>query len=76
MSLSEVPALAARVEALGYTDLWSFEVNWFDAFTPLAAAAATTAETRLGTAIVPVFFRPPGLLAPAAAPRARAGSRS
>jgi probable F420-dependent oxidoreductase len=63
MPLSEVPALAARAEALGYTDFWSFEINMFDAFTPLAAAAATTDTVRLGTAIAPVFFRPPGLLA-------------
>jgi len=61
--LSDLPALAARAEALGYTDLWSFEINMFDAFTPLAAAAASTADVRLGTAIAPVFFRPPGLLA-------------
>jgi len=60
--LSEVPALAARLEALGYTDLWSYEINHYDAFTPLAAAAATTGRLRLGTAIAPVFFRPPGLL--------------
>jgi probable F420-dependent oxidoreductase len=65
--MSEIPAVAARAEALGYTDCWSFEVNVFDAFTPLAAAAATTRGLRLGTAIAPVFFRPPGLLAMQAA---------
>ena len=63
LPLSEVPALAARAEALGYTDFWSFEVNLFDGFTPLAAAAATTRAARLGVAIAPVFFRPSGLLA-------------
>ena len=75
MPLSEVPALAARAEALGYTDLWSFEINMFDGFTPLAAAAATTREVRLGTAIVPVFFRPPGLLAMQAAAMAELAPR-
>jgi probable F420-dependent oxidoreductase len=56
-------ALAGRAEELGFTDGWSFEVNGFDAFTPLAAAAAGTARMRLGTAIVPVFTRPAGLTA-------------
>ena len=65
--MSEIPAVAARAEALGYTDCWSYEVNVFDAFTPLAAAAAATDGVRLGTAIAPVFFRPPGLLAMQAA---------
>ena len=48
---------------LGYTDGWSFEINVFDAFSPLAAAAAVTERMRLGCAIAPVFFRPAGLLA-------------
>ncbi len=61
--LSEVPALARRAEELGWTDGWSYEVNAFDGFTPLAAAAAGTERMRLGVAIAPAFFRPPGLLA-------------
>ncbi|MEP7106182.1 MAG: LLM class flavin-dependent oxidoreductase, partial [Chloroflexota bacterium] len=65
--MAEIPAVAARAEALGYTDCWSYEINVFDAFTPLAAAAAATDGVRLGTAIAPVFFRPPGLLAMQAA---------
>ncbi len=55
--------MARTAEELGYTDLWSFESNGLDAFTPLAAAAAATREVRLGTAIVPVFTRPPALIA-------------
>lgn len=65
--MSDIPQVAARAEALGYTDCWSYEINVFDAFTPLAAAAAATRRLRLGTAIAPVFFRPPGLLAMQAA---------
>ncbi len=61
--LSEVPALARRAEELGWTDCWSYEINWFDGFTPLAAAAAGSERLRLGVAIAPAFFRPPGLLA-------------
>ncbi len=67
MPLSGVPALARRAEELGWTDCWSFEINVFDAFTPLAAAGAATERMRLGTAIAPVFFRPHGLLAMQAA---------
>lgn len=51
----------------GFTDLWSSEVNGHDAFTPLAAAAATHPEFRLGTAIVPAFTRSPALMAMSAA---------
>jgi len=61
--LSEVGDHARRAEGLGYTDCWSFENAVLDAFTPLAAAAAATERMRLGTAIVPVFTRPPGLIA-------------
>ncbi len=59
--------LVRRAESLGYTDLWSMESFSNDAFTPLAAAAAVSERLRLGTAIVPVFTRPPALLAMSAA---------
>lgn len=52
---------------LGIQEVWSYERNVFDAFTPLAAAAAAHPTMRLGTSIVPVFTRPPGLLAMSAA---------
>ncbi|MDQ4143646.1 MAG: LLM class F420-dependent oxidoreductase [Actinomycetota bacterium] len=51
----------------GYSDLWSAEVGGADGFAPLAAVATTHTKTRLGTAIVPVFTRPPALLAMSAA---------
>src|SRR5438270_4043014 len=55
--------LCARAEQLGYTDVWSAEVGAVDAFSPLAAIAVKTERVRLGTALVPVFNRPPALTA-------------
>jgi probable F420-dependent oxidoreductase len=46
-----------EIERLGYTDVWSAEAGGYDAFTPLALAAAWAPSLRLGTAIVPVFTR-------------------
>lgn len=60
-------ALMRRAEAAGYTDLWSGETNGPDGFTPLALAAAWTADVRLGTGVVGVFQRGPALLAQQAA---------
>lgn len=65
--LPEALDLCRRAETLGYTDIWSAEVGGADGFSPLAALAATTTTARLGTAIVPVFTRPPALLAMQAA---------
>ncbi|MFN2587081.1 MAG: LLM class flavin-dependent oxidoreductase [Actinomycetota bacterium] len=59
--------LCTRAEQLGYTDLWTAEVGGADGLTPLAALATTTRSARLGTAILPVFTRPPALLAMSAA---------
>src|SRR5437762_332214 len=55
--------LSVKAEALGYTDVFSSEVASADAFTPLAAVAVRTSRVRLGTALVPVFTRPPALVA-------------
>jgi probable F420-dependent oxidoreductase len=65
--LREAVELGRRAEELGYTDLWTAEVGGIDALTPLAALAATTSSARLGTGILPVFTRPPALLAMSAA---------
>src|SRR5437660_4200299 len=59
--------LCAQAERLGYTDVWSAEVGAVDAFSPLAAIAVKTERVRLGTALVPVFNRPPALTAMSAA---------
>ncbi|MFE7464113.1 LLM class F420-dependent oxidoreductase [Streptomyces sp. NPDC057499] len=70
-------SLAAQrrtVEALpdlGFTDVWTGEGGGIDAFTPLAAAAAWQPRLRLGTGVVPVFTRGPGILAQTAATLAR-----
>ncbi|PZS27249.1 MAG: LLM class F420-dependent oxidoreductase [Pseudonocardiales bacterium] len=70
-----LPAHADLVRALpgfGYTDVWSAETAGTDAFTPLALACAWEPTMRLGTAIVPVFTRGPGLIAMSAATMAAA----
>jgi probable F420-dependent oxidoreductase len=48
---------------LGYTDVWSAEVDGADGFTPLTVAALSEARLNLGVAVTPVFTRGPGLLA-------------
>jgi probable F420-dependent oxidoreductase len=63
MALAEQREIVAGLPALGYTDAWSAEVNGSDAFTPLVLAAQWAGELRLGTAIVPIYTRGPGLLA-------------
>jgi probable F420-dependent oxidoreductase len=64
--------LVEGLASLGYADVWSAEVSGTDAFTPLALAAAWSPALRLGTAIVPVATRGPGLLAMSAAAMAEA----
>ncbi|MEV4083071.1 LLM class flavin-dependent oxidoreductase, partial [Nonomuraea fuscirosea] len=66
-SLSNSQDLIARLPELGYTDAWSAEVNGVDGFVPLAMAAQWAPGLRLGSAIVPVSTRGPGLLAMSAA---------
>jgi probable F420-dependent oxidoreductase len=61
------PDLVRRAEQLGYLDAWTYETFQGDAITPVAAAATVTERMRLGTAIVPVFTRPPALIALSAA---------
>jgi probable F420-dependent oxidoreductase len=53
----------ARIRELGYTDLWSAEVDGSDGFTPLALAAAWEPTLKLGVAITPAYTRGPALLA-------------
>lgn len=66
-SLPRSQELIAELPGLGYTDAWSAEVNGADGFTPLALAAQWAPGIRLGSAIVPVSTRGPGLLAMSAA---------
>ncbi|MFF0770319.1 LLM class F420-dependent oxidoreductase [Nonomuraea wenchangensis] len=66
-SLARSRELIAELPGLGYTDAWSAEVSGVDGFTPLALAAEWAPGVRLGSAIVPVSTRGPGLLAMSAA---------
>ncbi|MFF0739935.1 LLM class F420-dependent oxidoreductase [Streptomyces sp. NPDC004111] len=59
--------LVESLPDLGYTDVWTGEGGGIDAFTPLTAAAAWQPELRLGTGVVPVLTRGPGILAQTAA---------
>ena len=52
-----------RLADLGYTDVWSAEVDGADGFTPLTLAAAWESRLHLGVAVTPVFTRGAGLLA-------------
>ncbi|MGH9118136.1 MAG: LLM class F420-dependent oxidoreductase [Acidimicrobiales bacterium] len=64
--------LIEQLADLGYTDVWSAEINGADAFTPLALAAVWAPALRLGTAIVPAFTRGPATIAQSAASLAQA----
>ena len=55
--------LVEQLPDLGYTDAWTAETAGADAFTPLVLASQWAPQLRLGTAIVPVYTRGPGLLA-------------
>ncbi|QFQ99384.1 LLM class F420-dependent oxidoreductase [Streptomyces phaeolivaceus] len=55
--------LVERLPELGYTDVWTAETSGTDAFSPLLLASQWSSRLRLGTAVVPVFTRGPGLLA-------------
>jgi probable F420-dependent oxidoreductase len=59
--------LVTSLPDLGYTDVWSAELNGVDAFTPLTLASQWAPQLRLGTAIVGVYGRAPVTLAVQAA---------
>ncbi len=65
--LSEHGRWFAELEELGYTDLWSAEVDGGDGFTPLALASVHAPTLNLGIAIAPAYTRGPALLAQTAA---------
>ena len=65
-----------RLADLGYTDVWSAEVDGADGFTPLTVAALSETRLNLGVAVTPVFTRGVGLLAMSVAAMAEvAGGR-
>jgi probable F420-dependent oxidoreductase len=63
ISLADQRVLVEQLPALGYTDVWTGEANGTDGFVPLALAAVWAPSLNLGTAVVPVYTRGPGLLA-------------
>jgi probable F420-dependent oxidoreductase len=67
VALAEHSTWYERLDELGYTDVWTGEANSADGFTPLALAAVASDRLKLGTAVVPVYTRGPGLLAMQAA---------
>src|SRR6202167_4588466 len=55
--------LVTALPELGYTDVWSAELNGIDGFTPLTLASQWAPQLRLGTAIVGIYTRAPVSLA-------------
>lgn len=55
--------LARRAEALGYSDAWSAETAGPDGLAVATALGAVTETMRIGCAVVPVYTRPPALIA-------------
>jgi probable F420-dependent oxidoreductase len=72
VTLAEHRSWLEELVGLGYTDVWSAEVDGTDGFVPLALAAAWTSALRLGVAITPAFTRGPALLAQSVAAMAEA----
>lgn len=66
-SLLEQRSWIEQLPDLGYTDVWSAEVDGLDAFTPLVLASQWAPSLRLGPAIVPIYTRGPALIAQSAA---------
>src|ERR1700733_3498390 len=63
LSLAAHKDLVAGLPELGYTDVWSAELNGIDGFTPLTLASQWAPQLRLGTAIVGIYTRAPVSLA-------------
>ena len=63
VSLADHRDWFSRLADLGYSDVWSAEVDGADGFTPLALAAAWESRLNVGVAVAPAFTRGPGLLA-------------
>jgi probable F420-dependent oxidoreductase len=63
IGLADLRTVLSEAERLGYTDAWTSEADYGDAFTPLAVAACCTERMRLGTGIANTFTRGPATLA-------------
>src|ERR1700722_2931001 len=62
IGLADHAGLVRGLTSRGYSEVWSGEASGFDAFTPLALAAAWDPDLRLGTAGVPAFTRGPAVV--------------
>ena len=67
LSLADAAPVIKAAEDAGYTDGWPGEVSAHDGFTPVVVAAMATERMRVGTGVVNVFTRGPGVLAQHAA---------
>jgi len=63
LPLADQRDLVTSLPDLGYTDVWSAELNGIDGFTPLTLASQWAPQLRLGTAIVGIYTRAPVSLA-------------
>ena len=63
VTLAEHKEWFHKLADLGYTDVWSAEVDGVDGFTPLTLAAVWEPSLHLGVAVTPVFTRGAALLA-------------
>ena len=63
LPLASQQDLVTGLPELGYTDVWSAELNGIDGFTPLTLASQWAPQLRLGTAIVGIYTRAPVSLA-------------
>ncbi|MDW8063373.1 MAG: TIGR03619 family F420-dependent LLM class oxidoreductase [Candidatus Caldarchaeum sp.] len=77
MSNEELATYCREVERLGYTSIWHAEhyvmappllsTSWYDPLVTLAVAASATKKVKIGTAIIILPLRNPGVLAKEAA---------
>src|ERR1700758_166783 len=63
LPLAAQQGLVSALPDLGYTDVWSAELNGIDGFPPLILASQWAPQLRLGTAIVGIYTRAPVSLA-------------
>ena len=63
LPLAQQQERMAALPDLGYTDVWSAEVDGVDGFTPLVLASQWAPGLRLGCAIWPAFTRGPATMA-------------
>ena len=63
LTLPEHKEWFRRLVDLGYSDVWTAEVDGTDGFTPLTLAAVWEPSLNLGVAVTPAFTRGAGLLA-------------